>query len=145
MEPVGAHHRAGPNGDPPNHVASLAYMDIARGQRGSTQSHGSTGPSSSSDTMWNFSVVVNYFGQILAYFVDYAEAHEKYHREEEPAVTDKKTNENSNGDGSSDSATASGDAEFTNVDNGDELYLDELKELEATFSKVAIQEPSTYA
>ncbi|KAM1801119.1 hypothetical protein ACFX11_032769 [Malus domestica] len=54
-------------------------------------------------------------------------------------------NENSNGDGPSDSATAGGDAEVTNVDDGDELYIDELNELEASFSKVAIQEPGTDA
>ncbi|KAM1386194.1 hypothetical protein ACFX2F_032684 [Malus domestica] len=53
-------------------------------------------------------------------------------------------NENSNGDGPSDSATADGDAEVTNVDDG-ELYIDELNELEASFSKVAIQEPGTDA
>ncbi|KAM1352820.1 hypothetical protein ACFX2I_032426 [Malus domestica] len=45
-------------------------------------------------------------------------------------------NENSNGDGPSDSATAGGDAEVTNVDDGDELYIDELNELEASFSKM---------
>ncbi|KAM1143656.1 hypothetical protein ACFX15_031903 [Malus domestica] len=44
-------------------------------------------------------------------------------------------NENSNGDGPSDSATADGDAEVTNVDDG-ELYIDELNELEASFSKM---------
>ncbi|XP_050144190.1 zinc finger CCCH domain-containing protein 11-like [Malus sylvestris] len=77
-------------------------------------------------------------------FVDDAEAYEKYHMEEEPAVAVKKANENSNGDGPSDSATADGDAEVTNVDDG-ELYIDELNELEASFSKVAIQEPGTDA
>ncbi|XP_048432911.1 zinc finger CCCH domain-containing protein 11-like [Pyrus x bretschneideri] len=78
-------------------------------------------------------------------FVDDAEADEKYHKEEEPAVAEKKANENSNGDGPSNSATAGGDAEVTNVDDDDELDIDELNELEASLSNVAIQEPGTNA
>ncbi|XP_048432932.1 zinc finger CCCH domain-containing protein 21-like isoform X1 [Pyrus x bretschneideri] len=78
-------------------------------------------------------------------FVDDAEADEKYHKEEEPAVAEKKANENFNGDGPSNSATASGDAEVTNVDDDDELDIDELNELEASLSNVAIQEPGTHA
>ncbi|KAB2604298.1 zinc finger CCCH domain-containing protein 11-like [Pyrus ussuriensis x Pyrus communis] len=78
-------------------------------------------------------------------FVDDAEADEKYHKEEEPAVAEKKANENSNGDGPSNSATAGGDAEVTNVDDDDELDIDELNELEASLSNVAIQEPGTHA
>lgn len=78
-------------------------------------------------------------------FVDDAEADEKYQKEEEPEVAEKKANENCNGDGPSNSATAGGDAEFANVDDDDELDIDELNELEASLSNVAIQEPGTIA
>ncbi|KAB2604300.1 zinc finger CCCH domain-containing protein 11-like [Pyrus ussuriensis x Pyrus communis] len=78
-------------------------------------------------------------------FVDDAEADETYHKEEETAVAEKKANENSNGDGPSNSATAGSDAEVTNVDDDDELDIDELNELEASLSNVAIQEPGTHA
>lgn len=50
---------------------------------------------------------------------------------------------NSNGDRPSDSATAGGDAKVTNDDDDDELDIDELNELEASLSKVTIQEPGT--
>ncbi|KAM0991104.1 hypothetical protein ACFX13_009653 [Malus domestica] len=78
-------------------------------------------------------------------FVDDAEAHGNYQREQEPAVSEKKANENSNGHGPSDSATAGGDAEVTNVDDDDELDIDELNELEASLTKVTIQEPGARA
>ncbi|KAM1648230.1 hypothetical protein ACFX1Q_010269 [Malus domestica] len=78
-------------------------------------------------------------------FVDDAEAHGNYQREQEPAVSKKKANENSNGHGPSDSATAGGDAEVTNVDDDDELDIDELNELEASLTKVTIQEPGARA
>lgn len=57
-------------------------------------------------------------------------------------------NNNANGGGSSSSATADGDAKPTNVDDDvddDDLDINELNELEASLSKVTIQEPGTSA
>ncbi|XP_048423464.1 zinc finger CCCH domain-containing protein 21-like [Pyrus x bretschneideri] len=78
-------------------------------------------------------------------FVDDAEAHGNYQREQEPAVSEKKAIENSNGHGPSNSATAGGDAEVTNFNDDDELDIDELNELEASLAKVTIQEPGARA
>ncbi|PQP92987.1 zinc finger CCCH domain-containing protein 11-like [Prunus yedoensis var. nudiflora] len=77
-------------------------------------------------------------------FVDDVEAHEKYQRDQEPAVAEQKVSDNSNRDSPSDSATSGGDAKVTN-DDDDELDIDELNELEASLSKVTIQEPGTTA
>ncbi|BFG36050.1 hypothetical protein CerSpe_223240 [Prunus speciosa] len=78
-------------------------------------------------------------------FVDDVEAHEKYQRDQEPAVAEQKVSDNSNRDSPSDSATSGGDAKVTNDDDDDELDIDELNELEASLSKVTIQEPGTTA
>ncbi|KAL6277773.1 hypothetical protein ACE6H2_021374 [Prunus campanulata] len=78
-------------------------------------------------------------------FVDDVEAHEKYQRDQEPAVAEQKVSDNSNRDSPSDSATSGGDAKVTNGDDDDELDIDELNELEASLSKVTIQEPGTTA
>ncbi|KAB2630775.1 zinc finger CCCH domain-containing protein 11-like [Pyrus ussuriensis x Pyrus communis] len=78
-------------------------------------------------------------------FVDDVEAHGNYQREQEPAVSEKKAIENSNGHGPSNSATAGGEAEVTNFNDDDELDIDELNELEASLAKVTIQEPGARA
>ncbi|KAK9920796.1 hypothetical protein M0R45_029342 [Rubus argutus] len=81
-------------------------------------------------------------------FVDDAEASEKYQREQESEVTEKKVNNIANGGGSSSSTTADGDAQPTNVDDDvddNDLDINELNELEASLSKVTIQEPGTSA
>ncbi|BBH06045.1 Zinc finger C-x8-C-x5-C-x3-H type family protein, partial [Prunus dulcis] len=78
-------------------------------------------------------------------FVDDVEAHEKYQRDQEPPVAEQKVSANSNRDRPSDSATAGGGAKVTNDDDDDELDIDELNELEASLSKVTIQEPDTAA
>ncbi|ONI03172.1 hypothetical protein PRUPE_6G243000 [Prunus persica] len=72
-------------------------------------------------------------------FVDDVEAHEKYQRDQEPPVAEQKVSANSNRD------RLGGGAKVTNDDDDDELDIDELNELEASLSKVTIQEPDTAA
>lgn len=78
-----------------------------------------------------------------SWFVDDAEAYEKYQREEESHVTVQKANGNSARDGPSTSAKAGQEDEVV-PDDDDELDMDELNELEARLAKtsIQIQEPS---
>ncbi|XP_004307428.1 PREDICTED: zinc finger CCCH domain-containing protein 11-like [Fragaria vesca subsp. vesca] len=76
-------------------------------------------------------------------FVDDAEAHEKYHRQEEPEASAEKIKGNSAAVGPSSSTTAAGSEEVLvddeDEDDDDELDLDELNELEASLSRTSIQ------
>ncbi|KAL9426433.1 hypothetical protein AB3S75_033253 [Citrus x aurantiifolia] len=73
-----------------------------------------------------------------SWFVDDAEAYDKYQREEESHVTEQKANGNSGRDGPSNSAKAGQEDEVV-PDDDDELDMDELNELEASLAKTSIQ------
>ncbi|GLT92441.1 hypothetical protein SLE2022_102780 [Rubroshorea leprosula] len=75
-------------------------------------------------------------------FVNDAEAYEKYQREEESDAPEQKVNNNSAANEPSTSATSGGDAEVLPEDyndDGDELDIGELNELEASLAKMSIQ------
>ncbi|KAK9123770.1 hypothetical protein Sjap_013372 [Stephania japonica] len=72
-------------------------------------------------------------------FVDDAEAYEKYHREEEPDVSQKDNNAPaSETPSASGSGTADAEEDILDEDD-DELDMDELNELEASLSRTSIQ------
>ncbi|XP_050385380.1 zinc finger CCCH domain-containing protein 11-like [Argentina anserina] len=74
-------------------------------------------------------------------FVDDAEAHEKYQRQDEPEASEEKVKGNSAAVGPSSSTIAAGSEEVPDddEDDDDELDLDELNELEASLSRTSIQ------
>lgn len=79
-----------------------------------------------------------------SWFVDDAEAYEKYNREEQPDVDQQKVHENpsAGGPSSSSNAVANPEAEVNidiDEDDDDELDMDELDELEASLSRTSIQ------
>lgn len=77
-----------------------------------------------------------------SWFVDDAEAYEKYNREEEPDATVHKVQDNTStgAPSSSTSAPAVSEEAISDVDDDDdELDLDELNELEASLSRTSIQ------
>ncbi|XP_061351348.1 zinc finger CCCH domain-containing protein 11-like [Gastrolobium bilobum] len=83
-----------------------------------------------------------------SWFVDDAEAYDKYQRETESDDTEQRANGNAAEDGPSSSATAGVDAEVpddVDDDDDDELDMDELNELEASLSKTSIQIKETGA
>ncbi|GAV84189.1 hypothetical protein CFOL_v3_27633 [Cephalotus follicularis] len=73
-----------------------------------------------------------------SWFVDDAEAYENYQREEESDSTENKVNDKFAAEGQSTSATADDDAAVP-FEDGDELDMDELNELEASLAKTSIQ------
>ncbi|CAK9164768.1 unnamed protein product [Ilex paraguariensis] len=82
-----------------------------------------------------------------SWFVDDAEAYDKYQREEESDVSKQKVNTNSATVGPSTSTEAAHDSEVLPDVDDDELDMDELNELEANLSRTSIQinEPGTDA
>ncbi|CAK9138343.1 unnamed protein product [Ilex paraguariensis] len=82
-----------------------------------------------------------------SWFVDDAEAYDKYQREEESDVSEQKVNTNSATVGPSTSTEAAHDSEVLPDVDDDELDMDELNELEANLSRTSIQinEPGTDA
>ncbi|XAR69022.1 hypothetical protein NMG60_11000465 [Bertholletia excelsa] len=77
-----------------------------------------------------------------SWFVDDAEAYDKYQRDEESDITENKIDESSAKDGPGTTTSAPGNGEVpadTEEVDDDELDTDELNELEASLSKTSIQ------